>query len=140
MIASQFPLLVGILFSVASSIISGVTAADSAISESNLQSIGVKRCTGKPIIRKEWYGEVLYRILHCTELHRRTLTKKEKKSYISAVQCILKKPAITPKDVAPGAVSRYDDLIVTHVLQFFDIHFTVSGHFPPCSSKNSLVN
>ena len=57
---------------------------------------------------------------------RRTLTTVQKQAYIAAVQCILTKPALTPKSVAAGAVSRYDDLVVTHVQQFNKIHFTVN--------------
>ncbi|KAF5311053.1 hypothetical protein D9619_008149 [Psilocybe cf. subviscida] len=67
----------------------------------------------KPIIRKEW----------------RTLSKKAQKNYLDAVQCILAKPAITPSKVAPGAVARYDDFIVTHILQTYSIHYV--GHFLP---------
>ncbi|KAF9475132.1 Di-copper centre-containing protein [Pholiota conissans] len=71
-----------------------------------------KRCQ-HPIVRKEW----------------RTLTKKVQKEYLQAVQCILQKPALTSKAIAPGAVSRYDDLITTHILQTFSIHYV--GHFLP---------
>ncbi|KAF2492345.1 Di-copper centre-containing protein [Lophium mytilinum] len=67
----------------------------------------------KPIVRKEW----------------RTLSKVEKARYLEAVQCFLVKPAITPKSDAPGVVSRYDDIVATHVLQTFSIHYV--GHFLP---------
>lgn len=59
--------------------------------------------------------------------NRRTLTQGEQTEYLDAVQCFLSKPGITPKDVAPGAVSRYDDLIATHIHQTFDIHYVVGG-------------
>ncbi|EAQ92917.1 hypothetical protein CHGG_01152 [Chaetomium globosum CBS 148.51] len=64
-----------------------------------------------PLMRKEW----------------RTLTKHEKSSYICAVQCLLRKPALTPPFPNTGVLSRYDDLIYTHIQQTFDIHYT--GHF-----------
>ncbi|PGH15885.1 hypothetical protein AJ80_05417 [Polytolypa hystricis UAMH7299] len=69
-------------------------------------------CTN-PIIRKEW----------------RTLTQEEQLDYLSAVKCFLEKPGLTPASVAPGAVSRYEDLVVTHIQQTMDIHFV--GHFLP---------
>ncbi|KAJ4297425.1 hypothetical protein N0V88_004348 [Collariella sp. IMI 366227] len=65
----------------------------------------------KPILRKEW----------------RTLNKHEKSSYISAVKCILKKPARTPAFNNTGVISRYDDLVYTHIQQTFSMHYT--GHF-----------
>ncbi|PPQ86638.1 hypothetical protein CVT25_006822 [Psilocybe cyanescens] len=66
-----------------------------------------------PIVRKEW----------------RTLGRGQQKQYLDAVQCILKKPAITPKSVSPGAVGRFDDFVTTHILQTFSIHYV--GHFLP---------
>lgn len=56
---------------------------------------------------------------------RRTLTQDEQTEYLSAVKCFLSKPGITPKTDAPGAVSRYDDLVATHIHQTFNIHYTV---------------
>ncbi|KAM7201578.1 tyrosinase [Naviculisporaceae sp. PSN 640] len=71
----------------------------------------------KPIIRKEW----------------RTLTKPQKKDYIDAVKCILSKPSLNSGEpfntTATGVVSRYDDLVYTHIQQTGDIHFV--GHFLP---------
>ncbi|KAH6650363.1 hypothetical protein F5144DRAFT_555984 [Chaetomium tenue] len=64
-----------------------------------------------PLVRKEW----------------RTLTKHEKSSYICAVKCLLRKPALTPPFPNSGVLSRYDDLIYTHIQQTFNIHYT--GHF-----------
>lgn len=56
---------------------------------------------------------------------RRTLSTAEKHDYISAVQCFLKKPPITPKSVAAGVGARYDDFIATHIIQTFSIHYVV---------------
>ncbi|KAF9457315.1 hypothetical protein BDZ94DRAFT_1314333 [Collybia nuda] len=69
-------------------------------------------CTN-PIVRKEW----------------RNLSNPEKSAYLNAVKCLQSKPAITPTSVAPGVVSRFEDLIVTHIQQTFSIHFV--GHFLP---------
>lgn len=60
---------------------------------------------------------------------RRSLSKAEKLHYLGSVQCALRKPAITPSTVAPGAISRYDDLVATHINQTMSIHFV--GHFLP---------
>ncbi|PGH01133.1 hypothetical protein AJ79_08004 [Helicocarpus griseus UAMH5409] len=67
----------------------------------------------RPIVRKEW----------------RTLKKEEQKEYLDAVQCFLKLPGLTPKEEAPGAISRFDDLVATHIKQTFEIHYV--GHFLP---------
>lgn len=48
-------------------------------------------------------------------------------AYISAVKCILAKPALTPAFTNSGVISRYDDLVYTHIQQTFSIHYT--GHF-----------
>ncbi|KAK3997446.1 tyrosinase [Cladorrhinum sp. PSN332] len=65
-----------------------------------------------PIVRKEW----------------RTLSTTEKADYINAVKCIMAKPAISPPVPGhTGVVSRYDDLIYTHILQTMSIHYV--GHF-----------
>ncbi|KDR80002.1 hypothetical protein GALMADRAFT_222927 [Galerina marginata CBS 339.88] len=67
----------------------------------------------RPVVRKEW----------------RTLGRTAQKDYLDAVKCILRKPAITPKSVSPGAVARFDDFITTHIIQTFSIHYV--GHFLP---------
>ncbi|KAK6214456.1 hypothetical protein LQW54_004363 [Pestalotiopsis sp. IQ-011] len=56
-----------------------------------------------------------------------TLTNQEKLAYTSAVKCLMSKPAQTPADQAPGAKSRYDDFVTTHVNQTINIHAT--GNF-----------
>lgn len=53
---------------------------------------------------------------------RRTLSKSQRLQYLKSVQCLLQKPAITPSIVVPGAVSRYDDLVATHINQTMSIH------------------
>ncbi|KIJ28356.1 hypothetical protein M422DRAFT_270357 [Sphaerobolus stellatus SS14] len=59
----------------------------------------------------------------------RKLSNLQESELISAVQCIITKPSITPKSIAPGVVIRYDDFIHTHILQTFQIHYV--GHFLP---------
>jgi tyrosinase len=88
-----------------------------------------------PIVRKEWYvsfPSLLFVPVNLqTDLFtpRRTLSKPQKLQYLSAVQCALRKPSITPPTAAPGALSRYDDLVATHINQTMSIHFV--GHFLP---------
>ena len=41
---------------------------------------------------------------------------------------MIEKPGRSPKDEAPGVVSRYDDLVATHIAQTFDIHYVVSQY------------
>ncbi|GAB1310749.1 Tyrosinase copper-binding domain-containing protein [Madurella fahalii] len=65
----------------------------------------------QPLVRKEW----------------RTLTTAEKTAYLNAVQCILSKPARTLHFNNTGVLSRYDDLVYTHIQQTFSMHYT--GHF-----------
>ncbi|KAH6889819.1 hypothetical protein B0T10DRAFT_513009 [Thelonectria olida] len=56
-----------------------------------------------------------------------TLSKKEKKAYVDAVKCIQGKPALTPSSAAPGAKTRFDDFVATHINQTLTIHYT--GNF-----------
>ncbi|KAM3422209.1 hypothetical protein BST61_g2574 [Cercospora zeina] len=55
-----------------------------------------------------------------------SLQPDEKRAYIQAVQCLQRKPALSGS-IAPGAKSRYDDFIATHVNQTISIHNT--GNF-----------
>jgi tyrosinase len=66
---------------------------------------------------------------------RSTLSRSEKRNYLDAIQCIHSKPALTPSAVAPGAKSRYDDFVVTHVLQTYSVHATVSLQYRIRSAK-----
>jgi len=56
-----------------------------------------------------------------------TLTSNQKKSYINAVKCLQSKPALTPSSKAPGAKTRFDDFVATHINQTMTIHYT--GNF-----------
>lgn len=57
------------------------------------------------------------------------LTSDERIAYTDALNCLMDKPAKTPSDVAPGAKTRYDDFIVTHINQTLTIHSTVWNKF-----------
>ncbi|KAJ9134128.1 Tyrosinase central domain protein [Pleurostoma richardsiae] len=56
-----------------------------------------------------------------------TLSKADRLSYINAVKCLQSKPAKTPAEVAPGAKTRFDDFVATHINQSLTIHYT--GNF-----------
>ena len=53
------------------------------------------------------------------------LTSAQKTSYINAVLCLQSKPSKSGSS-APGAKSRYDDFVATHIQQTLTIHGTVS--------------
>lgn len=55
------------------------------------------------------------------------LSTSQKKSYISAVLCLQALPAESG-NLAPGAMSRYDDFVATHINQTLTVHGTVSYH------------
>lgn len=63
---------------------------------------------------------------YAKSLHRGTLSKTDKLDYISAVQCLMKKPSKTPASLVPAARSRFDDFIATHMNQTLTIHNTAN--------------
>jgi tyrosinase len=56
-----------------------------------------------------------------------TLSSTQKKAYTAAVKCLMSKPALTPGSLAPGAKTRFDDFVSTHINQTMAIHYT--GNF-----------
>lgn len=71
-------------------------------------------CTKKTLLeRKEWS----------------TLSRPDRLSYISAIYCLANRTALTPLTLMPGARTRYDDFISTHILQAPFVHF--DGLFLP---------
>jgi len=65
------------------------------------------------------------------------LSKENQRDYITAVQCFLKTPSITPPEVSPGARNRLDDFVTTHIFQTMTAHFVV-GDFRG-SNEASLI-
>ncbi|KAL2862820.1 tyrosinase family protein [Aspergillus lucknowensis] len=55
------------------------------------------------------------------------LSKRERKEYIDAVQCLIDKPSQIDPSFAPGARSRFDDFVAVHINQTMFIHGT--GNF-----------
>lgn len=57
---------------------------------------------------------------------RRSLSKADRRKYIAAVKCLIKKkPTATSKQV-PGARNRLDDFVASHMIEQPRIHF--NGH------------
>ncbi|KAB8231515.1 tyrosinase family protein [Aspergillus alliaceus] len=54
----------------------------------------------------------------------RTFSTLQKKAYINSVLCLQNLPSRTPAHVAPGAKTRYDDFVATHINQTQIIHYT----------------
>ncbi|KAK8112900.1 hypothetical protein PG984_013426 [Apiospora sp. TS-2023a] len=69
-------------------------------------------CTAETIVYRQEFGD---------------LPKDQRLDYTRAVQCLMNLPANTPSDYAPGAKSRYDDFVVTHINHTLDAHYT--GNF-----------
>ncbi|OLN85068.1 Grixazone synthase 4 [Colletotrichum chlorophyti] len=49
-----------------------------------------------------------------------------KLDYIIAVKCLQAKPSRTPASEAPGAKTRFDDFVATHINQTLTIHYTAN--------------
>lgn len=81
----------------------------------NLPAQTVERATCKnPRKRREWYDVCTHLLdYRLTFVHRRTLTKKERRRYIKAVECMQTKPAISSK-YWPVVKSRYEDFVALH--------------------------
>ncbi|KAH6715943.1 tyrosinase [Leptodontidium sp. MPI-SDFR-AT-0119] len=65
---------------------------------------------GNAAVRREWS----------------TLLPSERKAYTDAVLCLQSKPARTNQTLVPGAKSRYDDFVWTHIEQTLTIHGTAN--------------
>lgn len=55
-----------------------------------------------------------------------TLSNSERVAYTNAVLCLQSKPALTNQTLVPGAMSRYDDFVWTHINQTLIIHGTTN--------------
>ena len=67
------------------------------------------------------------RYIRLAKYYRRALSKPDRRAYIDAVLCLQSKSTVLPSELVPGARSRYDDFVATHVNQTFSIHFNVSA-------------
>ena len=61
-------------------------------------------------------------VLVALTTNRSDLSAEERKEYISAVLCLQSKPAKAPKDKVPGALSRFDDFVATHMTMAGMLH------------------
>lgn len=50
------------------------------------------------------------------------MSSNERRDYITACKCLHDAPAKTPKDIAPGAQTRWDDFVVAHILASDTVH------------------
>ncbi|KAK5655063.1 hypothetical protein OQA88_5962 [Cercophora sp. LCS_1] len=64
-------------------------------------------CTSKKLLRRKEWG---------------TLSKKERLSCIDAIHCLASKPPLSPPSEIPGARSRYDDFVGSHVRRTDFVH------------------
>ena len=55
------------------------------------------------------------------------MSAADRKAYIKAVRCLQTSPSKLPKGLVPGALSRYDDFVATHVNNTLNIH--LNGKF-----------
>lgn len=55
------------------------------------------------------------------------MSKSERQAYTDAVTCLQRLPSKTPAELVPGAKSRYDDFVATHINQTLKIHGTVKA-------------
>jgi hypothetical protein len=82
-------------------------------------------------VRREWYAPSLRHLdppkAHGTDASTRSdLSVDERKEYIRAVLCLQSKPAKAPKDKVPGARSRFDDFVATHMTMAGMLHSPIN--------------
>lgn len=71
--------------------------------------------------------------------NRSDLSVPEREEYIKAVLCLQSKPAKAPKAQVPGAVSRYDDFVASHMMQAMILHDTVRTTFGLIRSRRWML-
>lgn len=85
--------------------------AQSTVNATLESSSKAKRGTcslGNVSVRREW----------------NSLSNNERKAYTDAVLCLQAKQSRTPSSLVPGAKSRFDDWVATHINQTLTIHYT----------------
>ncbi|KAI8461513.1 hypothetical protein BY996DRAFT_6510783 [Phakopsora pachyrhizi] len=55
---------------------------------------------------------------------RESLSEEEYKNYTNFVLCLQSLPAMTSQDKVPGARTRFDDFLATHINKIMSIHGT----------------
>ncbi len=61
---------------------------------------------------------------------RSSLSRKQRIEYTTAVRCLQTKPNVVSNTKVPGARTRFDDVVSTHIFQAPFVHFSVlSLHF-----------
>ena len=54
------------------------------------------------------------------------MRRRDQQKFIRAIKCMMRKPSqFGSYSEYPGAVNRYDDFTLTHILQTRNIHFNV---------------
>ncbi|KAK8022411.1 Di-copper centre-containing protein [Apiospora rasikravindrae] len=86
-----------------------------------------KRGGPEGIVRYNHAPGFLITSAHAHDHNSADLSDAEKIDYIDAVRCLMTKPSITPPEVVPGARTRYDDFVATHMNLTRTIHMT--GNF-----------
>ena len=102
----------------------------------HLEKHPAKGCTlENAAVRREWsvpYTDSPPKTTKADFFVRSDLTLKERQAYHDAVYCLQSKPPISDPAIVPGARSRFDDFLATHINQTMAIHLTV-GRFGPHS-------
>ena len=65
-------------------------------------------------------------IINTKTTPRSDLSVEDREKYIETVLCLQSKPSQADKKKFPGALSRYDDFVATHMTLAMQLHSTVS--------------
>lgn len=99
-------------------------------------------CTLETAVKRmEWYRSFFHSFLSSAEFNkwnpkmssyadlqwRSDLPEAQRKEYIQAVLCLQSKPPISPRDLYPGALNRYDDFVATHESLAMELHSDASS-------------
>ncbi|KXH69104.1 hypothetical protein CSAL01_01466 [Colletotrichum salicis] len=79
-----------------------------------------------PKAKPEFTEEEINNVRDCVKEKGRKLTVTERKSFITAVQCIMNEPVVSDPKRVPMAKSLYDDFVAIHYTSFRNTHLTGS--------------